>query len=442
MNVTARRWGSIGAPALAGAAAGALALLMVGRPHYALAAAAGLTAGVLLLRADLALLAMVGAFAWENKLHYPTAAFSAVKGLGALLALAYVIRIAAGRSQRIRLHSLQLVVLALGVWVAISLIASTNPAQSTEKSLRWALFLGFFLIVGQLAYDRTVVRRVLACLTLSASAAAVYALVAFLGAKSGYRAAGPLEDPNDFAYLLACTLPFAALFAAEPGRWGWLWRLCFLALLGATLATFSRGALLAIGVMLVWALATGRVRPAAGLVALFGASALVGLSLLMFSPLIDEAFHQKQHIAQQNTESREALWLAAIELAERRPLTGVGPARFPQEALPLLRNDPIDLARVSVARSVTHNSYLEILSEDGVPALVLFLLYLGCVWCSLARSYRTARGAGDLPGRRLAGALQASLLVAAVGGVFLSEELTAPFWLLGALAVAMAAGRS
>ena len=89
------------------------------------------------------------------------------------------------------------------------------------------------------------------------------------------------------------------------------------------------------------------------------------VAFVLWKPLLDSALHQKEHIAQSNTQSREALWAAAITLTERRPVTGVGPEMFPREALPLLRNDPINLARVSVTRSVTHNSYLEILSENG-----------------------------------------------------------------------------
>jgi O-antigen ligase len=175
----------------------------------------------------------------------------------------------------------------------------------------------------------------------------------------------------------------------------------------------------------VWALASG----------IAMALVVTALAFTLWKPLLDVALHQKEHIAQNNTESREALWAAAVKLAERHPLTGVGPGLYPKESLPLLRNDPIDLAKVSVSKSVTHNSYLEILSENGIPALLLFIAYLATVWALLRGVQRRAR---DVDERRLATALQASLVIAIVAGMFLSEELSAPFWLLGGLAAVLA----
>jgi hypothetical protein len=55
----------------------------------------------------------------------------------------------------------------------------------------------------------------------------------------------------------------------------------------------------------------------------------------------------------------------------------------------------------------------------------------------LQRAYRRSRDLGDRDGARLATAIQASLLIAIVSGSFLSEQLTVPFWLFGALAVSV-----
>jgi O-antigen ligase len=122
-----------------------------------------------------------------------------------------------------------------------------------------------------------------------------------------------------------------------------------------------------------------------------------------------------------------------LTLAERNPITGVGPNAFTQDAGPLIRNNPITLEH-----PVTHNSYLEILSENGLPALMLFVAYLIMVWTLLRRAQRQARKEDDLEGRRLATALQASWIIAVVSATFLSEELSSPFWLLGGLAVVLA----
>jgi O-antigen ligase len=143
-------------------------------------------------------------------------------------------------------------------------------------------------------------------------------------------------------------------------------------------------------------------------------------------------------VAHSNTESREVFWGAAIKLGERRPLTGVGPGRFPTEATPLLSNN----VGGALEHPVTHNTYLEILAEEGVPALGLFIAYLLGAWVPLRKVGARAAFDVDRDLQRITTALQASLIIAVVSAFFLSEELTSPFWLLGGLAVVLARNSS
>src|ERR1700710_170100 len=83
------------------AALGAGAVIGLAVAHAPLLAL-GLVVGVavlivLIVRADLTLLAMVAALPWENKLNFPTETLSAVKGIGALVMLAYVLRLVTNR---------------------------------------------------------------------------------------------------------------------------------------------------------------------------------------------------------------------------------------------------------------------------------------------------------------------------------------------------------
>ena len=165
------------------------------------------------------------------------------------------------------------------------------------------------------------------------------------------------------------------------------------------------------------------------------ATVVVILAFTLWKPLINTALHQKAHVAHSNTESREVFWGVAVKLAERRPLTGVGPGRFPTEAAPLLSNNA---AAGALEHPVTHNSYLEILSEEGIPALLLFIAYLVTTWLLLRRVQARAMLERDQDLKRLATALQAALVIGIVAATFLSEELTSPLWLLGGLAVVLA----
>jgi O-antigen ligase len=416
------------------AAAGGGAVIGVAVAHAPLMAL-GLVLGAALLvalivRADLTLLAMVVALPWENKLNFPTETLSAVKGIGALVMFAYILKLATNRRTIVHLPALLGIATAFTLWIGLSVITSTDATESVQKLVRYLLFFVFFFLVVQLVDGRAQVRRVLRFFVASVAVAAVYGGWLFVSGQTTGRVAGPVQDPNDFAYLLACTLPLAAYLLTIRGGRKLPWAAAFAVIAAAMLATFSRGAIVGLAALLAWGLMTRRVPIR---VLLGGAGAVVVVALLaitIWRPLFDSALHQKSHIATANQQSRESFWRGALQLTIDRPVTGVGPARFPAEVTPLLRNNPVTLDL-----PVTHNSYLEILSEDGIPALLLFLAYLGGVWFVLGQVQRRARQGLDADEQRLATALQGAVIVAVVSATFLSEQLTTPFWLLGALAV-------
>jgi O-antigen ligase len=403
-------------------------------PLLALAGVASMVLVILVLVwAEAVLLLLLAALPWEGLLHYPTETVSAVKILGLLLVVAWILRALAGR-ELLRLPSTLAPVMVFGMLVGISFVFSPDPTVGIEKVLRYGLFMAFFFLVVQLVRDSAGVRRVLRALAVSATGAALWALVSYLSGNLD-RAGGPIEDPNDFAYLIVTVLPIVGfLFVEERARRG-LWGASFAILIAAALATLSRGALVGLAVLALWALFTGKVTVGGVLAA---AGALLGVVLVAFtfwSPLVNESVTRKGKIAEQNTASRIAFWDAAMEMTYDHPLVGVGPGRYGDETVNYVGNRPYELES-----PLAHNSYLEIMAELGFPALVAFLVYLGGSWMLLARGRRDALAAGDASHVRLATALQASFVVAVVSGAFLSQQLALPFWLLGALATAVAVG--
>ena len=411
----------------------AMGLLVAWTPLVAVAAIAAIV-GILVIvtRAELALLVMIAALPWENKLDFPSETFSAVKGIGALVMLAYVLRLLGNRQTKLQLSPVHAIVACFGTWILLSLTVSPEPLEGTQKTARWILLLAFFFLVTQLITDRRQIRSALRWFTGSAAAAAAYGLWLFV-VQHYTRVSGPLLDPNDFGYQLACALPINAyLIGADRGRRP-LWMVCFVLISLATLGTLSRGALVGIGALIVWGVCTRRIPLWAVASGLATTLAVLALALTVWSPLIDLAIHEKTHIAQRNTESREVFWSAALKLTERRPLTGVGPGRYPHEAQPLVQNN----SPIALKEPETHNTYLEILAENGAPALLLFAAYLIAAWLSLRSVQQRAKRDDDRDEQRLATALQGALLIAMVSAIFLSAELTSPFWLLGGLAVVL-----
>ncbi|MFN2616413.1 MAG: O-antigen ligase family protein [Thermoleophilaceae bacterium] len=404
-----------------------LALLSV---HNPLLAVGALGAVVLLLavaaNSGWILLALVAAFPWRGLLKYPTEQLSVVKILGVLLVTSYLLRLLA-RRERIRAPSPVVAAILLGFFVAVALVFSLDPAGSISKTLRYALFIGFFILLVELVRDAADVRRVIRVFTLSASLGALWALVAFLQGDIT-RAAGPIEEPVDFGFLLACTLPLAGYLIVRDRGWRPVWVACFLVMTGAMFATLSRGAVLGLVALAIWALLTRKI-PLKGIVA--STLAMLGLLAVAFAlwgPTIHERLHEKSYVAGKNVDARQAFWYAAERISLDHPLTGVGPGQFGPAAGGYVLNSPI-----SIKNPVVHDSYLEVLVDAGIFAALCFLAYLALVWARLGRTARAARLAGDRELLRLTITLQGSLVVCMASALFLSQQLAIPFWILGGL---------
>ena len=418
-------------------AAGMAAILAFAAARSPLLALAAAGAVLLLLFvfvwAEAVLLVLLAALPWEDLLQYPTETVSAVKLLGLMLLGAWAFRVLQPGTE-LRLPATLVPVIGLGMTVGVSLVLSPDPSAGLGKLLRYVLFIAFFFLILQLTTGRDSIKRVLRVLSLSATGAALWALVAFLSGELE-RAGGPISNPNDFAYLIATVLPLTAyLWIEDRGRRA-IWGSCFTFQAAATLATLSRGALVGLAALAVWAIATRRV-PVVGVLAALGTVVGVVLVALTFwSPLISERVESKEKVQSENAASRLTFWDAALRMSYDRPLTGVGPDRFGEEAETYVRG-----ATSGIEDPVAHNSYLEILAENGFLALAFFVAYIVGSWAALARSWRTSRLNADEDGVRLATALQAAFVVAIVGAFFLSQQLALPLWLVGALAAALAYG--
>jgi len=387
---------------------------------------------IVVTRVDLLMLCLAAALPWEGTLQYPSEEISVVKILGVLLFIAWLMR-ALVRSEPLRVSP------TLG-WagffmfaVLLSVLFSPDPAESVFDALRYALFVVFFFLMLQLTQTIDEVRRVVRVVVLSCTVAAVVGLYGFI-ALDLERAAGPIYDPNDFAYLMVCALPLACYLLATEKRRRLVWAICCTLLIGATLATLSRGALVGLAALAPWGIATRRIPLTGVLLGVVAVLSVAGLAFTLWAPVLQDRLSMKSRIADRNVDAREALWAGALRMAEGRPLTGVGPGRFGAESAGYVRNNPIPLGE----DPAVHNSYLHVLAEVGVLGFVGFVGFLIASWRLLARGRRRAIGVGDVDGRRLATAMQASLLVAVVSGVFLSEQFTTPFWMIGALATVVA----
>jgi putative inorganic carbon (hco3(-)) transporter len=428
-NMTARLANARGLPFVAATLAAVVVAFASARSPLLtiLALAAVLLAIFVLTQPHMVLLTLLAALPWEGMLDFPTETITVVKLLGVLLIVSISLN-AFARDTRFRAPPAVVAALAFVLFAAISLVVSSDPSEGVNQLARYTLLAGFFFITIQLLDDRARLLTAMRVLIASLGAAAVFGLVAFLSGEAP-RAEGPISEPLEFGYLLAALLPICVYLIVQDKELRWLWMACFPAMLGATLATLSRGAFVGLVVTLIWAVLTRRVKLGGLLVTAATVFALISLGLSLWGSVINERLEQKGLIAEKNAASREALWRGALTMGMDRPVTGVGTGRFGAESVDYVRADPIVLEDPQA-----HNAYLEILAESGPFALAAFLAFLGLSWSTLTRARRTSREEGIREGERLATAIQASLLVSIVGALFLSEQVANPFWLLGALA--------
>lgn len=378
-------------------------------------------------RAELVLMVMVAALPWEAMLHYPSTTFSTVKLLGMALVAAYAFSAVSGKT-KLRTSPVLWIALLFGLVVGLSLLASPEPSAGLVKGFRYAFFVLFLILVAQLVTDIDTGKRLLRVYCASAALAGLVGLSSFLAGATG-RAAGPIEDPNDFGYLMATVVPLGAYLYVEDRKLRPLWAAALVLLLAAGAATLSRGALVGLGALVLWAVLSGRIGVRALILAGAGALAVGIVAFTLWSPIINERLEEKNHIAAKNVESREAFWSAAVRMWMDNPALGVGPARFGLEAPEYVRSNPIALRD-----PVVHNAYLELLAEDGPLAIGLFLLMLIVSWVLLTQGEREARRRDRTDALRFAAAVKGTLIVAAVSAAFLSEQIAAPIWLACALA--------
>jgi putative inorganic carbon (HCO3(-)) transporter len=172
---------------------------------------------------------------------------------------------------------------------------------------------------------------------------------------------GLFENPNDLALYLVTLIPLALslLFIARGINKKMLYGLCALVMVAGTVVTLSRGGLLGLACasfVLVWKM--GR-RHRLAVVVLF---LLVGaIFLLALPPEFTGRLFSSAGEAEASSVARQNLLWRSIEVTIRHPLFGIGMNNFPN---------------VSIHDQVTHNAYTQVSAEIGIPAMILYVLFI------------------------------------------------------------------
>jgi O-antigen ligase len=236
---------------------------------------------------------------------------------------------------------------------------------------------------------------------------------------------GIFGNPNDLAYHLVVGLAMllAASTSATTRARRWAWRALLVPTGYAILLTQSRGGMLAaVVVALFWMLRSVRRAPL-----LLGAAIVVG-SLVFVSPNNPWRARTQSSSAfgeDQSARGRVDAWRTGVNMVADRPWTGVGAGAFMIAWPEYAPGDAGD------ARS-EHNTFIQLIAELGIPALLLFLVAVGA---GVVGAARAARVGGPL--QPLARGVQCGLAGFAVCSIWGGIAWTWPLYLLLGLTFAL-----
>ena len=337
-----------------------------------------------------------------------------------------------GRERWLELKVQTVLMMLLAGWISITVVTAVLPDVSIDMyGYYWKAIVISILTTG-LVNDRRRFRVLLMLIAFS---------IGFLGAKRGLIGlvsggaryydgpGGFMSDNNSFALVLNMILPLLmAIILTEKSK---LLRIgaAVVAVLSTMtiLFTFSRGGLLtlcAVVPALIW---RSRHRfLVAGLIA----AGLAGF-LFFTSDAFTKAYVERAGTISDYQEDRSAMgrinawdtsWRAFLDY----PLFGVGPNNL--EVVHRAYSPEPDRFRVS------HNAYLQILCECGLPALLLFVSGIVSGFLALGRVRReTALPWVEVYARML----QISLVAYVVGSMFLNTAYSELLYQIVAMSVSL-----
>ena len=245
-----------------------------------------------------------------------------------------------------------------------------------------------------------------------ASVAIICAVTVLKGRMRSGRLEGILNgnygNSNDLALAIVISLPLclALFFLSKRILWRIMWAVAMVVMAYALLLTGSRGGFLALAIsggVCLWEFAVrGRRFYLLPLAGLLGAVLLV-LSSGIMSQRLKATFDTGDDAtsAYGSAQARQRLLWRSLEITAEHPLFGIGPGNFQV---------------ISGVWHETHNSYTQISSEAGIPALILYLSILWCGFRNIRIVKKSSQNEKQL--KLLAGALHASLAGFVIGSCF------------------------
>jgi probable O-glycosylation ligase (exosortase A-associated) len=351
-----------------------------------------------------------------------------------MVAIATILGLASGR-ERFSLPRSKEVVLLILLWAdfLFTTIFAYNQFEAWDqfnKVTKILILTGFTMLLLQ---ERGRLRLLLCVIAFS---------IGFFGLKGGVWAVmtgggnmvlGPpgtfISGNTEIGLALNMVLPFFVYLMRDEKipHLKWLWRAMFVFSIIAILITYSRGALLGLGVVLAMLFLKSRMK--------FVALLMMALAVPVLLSTLPEQWFGRMETIQTYEQDKSAVnrlraWNVSYRMALDRPITGYGFRPFSREMY--LRYDPEYGPRSGDAHSI----FFQVLAEHGFVGFGLYCLLILSTLLTLRRVQRLTRNREDfLWANNYAQMVQASIFAYVANGAFLSMSYFDLFYALVAITV-------
>lgn len=312
--------------------------------------------------------------------------------------------------------------LALVLLMFLSVPLAISPGQAIDTMIEGFLKVGLvFVLIICAVNSHARLRRLMGLTVLCGSVIAAWTLENYLVGKgliAGYRAVGAVGgmfgDPNDLALALNMLIPLAVGLGLSSSPLKTLFYLASAAVMAsAVYITYSRGGFLTFvamgGYILLRMLRRRMALVVCALVVILVAtimdpSVYTTRILSIFDSTLDQSVGSGSGQARMSVLTRS---LAVFAFNPRVWLIGVGIGNF---------------SILSIRDQVNHNAYLQVLTEMGLPAGIIYVLFVTTAFRGLREALlaNDPRKGSPSATTHMAQAIRASLIAYVVGSFFLS----------------------
>jgi putative inorganic carbon (hco3(-)) transporter len=306
--------------------------------------------------------------------------------------------------------------LALWMQVTFATLYAKSPQTAQGKFVEMSKgFLIALLITAMVDSERRA-RLLLLTLVFSIGLLAFRSNIGILltmGQARIYGPGGTIEDNNDYALLLVMTIPIAYYVARAEGNRR-IRRVCYaltVMMIITVVFTLSRGGYLGLGAVAFFLALKAKYKLSALLIV-----PLLGLIIFAISPrqVSDRVAAIKATEYDESTQQRLYSWNVSWRIINEHPIFGIGPRNLLQT---------YDRATDTRIARVSHNSFLQMAVDAGLPALLMFTALIVLSYLRLEKSRKIFKErAPDSPLIAYTHGLEVALIGYFVSGNFLSRH--------------------